>query len=174
MIGSIEVSQDVDPDADPSLFEATTKIIQGNAGTQVVYVTVNGFDTHSLQVPRQEFLLRIVSQGLADMFDALEESGHAENTLALVVSEFGRRVSENGSAGTDHGRGGLSFLLGPPVRRSRVIGEPDLSDLVDGDLQITFDARTIYDSALRWLGASSEQVVEILDDEWRDRSLLRS
>jgi uncharacterized protein (DUF1501 family) len=108
------------------------------------------------------------------MFAALETTGHADTTLALVVSEFGRRGAENGSGGTDHGQGGLSLLLGPDVEQSTVIGEPDLGDLVDGDLRIMIDARSMYDNALRWLGASDSMVVDVLGGEWNDLELLRA
>lgn len=168
-------SSDTDDEADDSdaaLFSAAQAIIQGDVGAQVIYITINGFDTHALQGPKQDLLLRLVADGLSTMFAGLEETGHAEGTLAMVVSEFGRRVAENGSFGTDHGRGGLSFLLGPAVQSSQVIGEPDLANLVDGDLAITLDARVMYDNALRWLGASDSHVVEVLGAEWNDVQLL--
>jgi uncharacterized protein (DUF1501 family) len=174
LVAGVEINEDgaIDVDGDRALFQATQAIIQGDVGAQVLYVTINGFDTHSLQGPKQDALLQLVANGLADLFTALEESGHAANTLALVVSEFGRRAAENGSLGTDHGRGGLSFMMGPPVAQSTLIGEPDLGDLVDGDLQITIDARSMYDQALRWLGASDETVVDVLGGEWNDLRIL--
>ena len=170
---SDNVDQEIDVDGDQALFQATQAIIQGNVGAQILYVTINGFDTHSGQAAQQGALLQLVADGLADLFAALETSGHAENTLAMVVSEFGRRAAENGSLGTDHGHGGLSFLVGPPVAQSTIIGEPGLGDLVDGDLRITIDARSIYDHALRWLGASDEVIVDVLGQEWNDLQLLR-
>ena len=166
-------SEEIDLDGDQALFQATQAIIQGNVGAQILYVTINGFDTHSAQGPQQAALLQLVADGLADLFVSLEESGHAENTLALVVSEFGRRAAENGSLGTDHGQGGLSFMVGPPVAQSTIIGEPDLGDLVEGDLRISIDARSMYDQALRWLGASDEIIVDVLGQEWNDLDLLR-
>ncbi|MFB0901253.1 MAG: DUF1501 domain-containing protein, partial [Acidimicrobiales bacterium] len=124
LVAGIEINEgeEVDLDGDRALFHAAQAIIQGDVGTQVIYVTINGFDTHSLQGPKQDALLRLVGDGLAGMFAALETTGHADTTLALVVSEFGRRGAENGSGGTDHGQGGLSLLLGPDVEQSTVIG----------------------------------------------------
>jgi uncharacterized protein (DUF1501 family) len=176
LVAGIEINEgeEVDLDGDRALFHAAQAIIQGDVGTQVIYVTINGFDTHSLQGPKQDALLRLVGDGLAGMFAALETTGHADTTLALVVSEFGRRGAENGSGGTDHGQGGLSLLLGPDVEQSTVIGEPDLGDLVDGDLRIMIDARSMYDNALRWLGASDSMVVDVLGGEWNDLELLRA
>ena len=176
LVAGVEIneSEEVDLDGDRALFQAAQAIIQGDVGTQVIYVTINGFDTHSLQAPKQDALLRLVADGVADMFAALETTGHADTTLALIVSEFGRRGAENGSAGTDHGQGGLSFLLGPDVAESTVIGESDLADLVDGDLRITIDARSMYDNALRWLGASDSVVVDVLGGEWNDLQLLKA
>ena len=174
LVAGVEVGDDtdIDLDGDRSLFSAAQAIIQGDVGTQILYLTVNGFDTHSLQAPKQDQLLRLVSDGLADLFGALETTGHADSTTALVVSEFGRRAAENGSAGTDHGRGGLSFLIGPSVKESMLVGEPDLGDLIEGDLRITTDARHLYDNSLRWLGASDDTIVEVLGGEWTDLSLL--
>ena len=174
LVAGVEVNEndEVDVDGDRALFKATQAIIQGDVGTQVLYVTINGFDTHSLQAAKQDALLRLVAEGLSDMFIALESTGHADNTMALVVSEFGRRAAENGSAGTDHGQGGLSFMLGPSVTQSTVIGEPDLADLADGDLRITIDARAMYDNALRWLGASDPVIADVLGGEWNDLHLL--
>jgi len=172
LISQVSVDEDADPDDDASLFAAAQAIIQGDVGTEVIYITINGFDTHSLQAPRQDHLLRLVADGIDGLYQQLEQSGHADRTLTLVVSEFGRRVAENGSAGTDHGRGGLSFLIGPPMASSQVVGEPSLDDLVDGDLRITIDTRSMYHTALTWLGAVESQIESVLGTEWNDLQLL--
>ncbi len=176
LVACIELSDsnEIDLDGDGALFQAAQAIIQGDVGAQVLYITINGFDTHSLQPTKQQALLQLVADGLSGLFRELESTGRAENTLAMVVSEFGRRGAENGSSGTDHGQGGLSLLLGPAVAESTVIGEPDLDDLVDGDLQITIDARTMYDNALQWLGATDSVVDDVLGGRWDDLQLLRA
>ena len=78
----------------------------------------------------------------------------------MAFSEFGRRVKENDSAGTDHGTAGPVFLAGSPVRGGVNGKASDLTDLVDGDLKTHFDFRQVYASVLdRWLGISSEKVL---------------
>ena len=84
------------------------------------------------------------------------------------MSEFGRRAAENGSTGTDHGNGGLGFLLGPAVAESVVHGGADLDDLVRGDLATTIDTRTVYDNALRWLGGAEGAI----EGDWSSLNVL--
>lgn len=143
------------PDDSATLFAAAQAIIQADAGTQVLYLTIDGFDTHAGQPQRHAPLLETIATGLDALFEGLAETGHADRTLALTVSEFGRRAAENGSAGTDHGNGGLAMLVGPAVEESTVFGGADLDDLVNGDLAQVLDARSVYDNALRWLGGTS-------------------
>lgn len=151
------------------LFAAAGDIIEADLGTQVVVVNIGGFDTHANQLVTHAGLLRAVSDGLASLFGRLETSGHAGRTLAMAYSEFGRRVAENGSAGTDHGNGGLAFLVGPSVVSSTVVGDVDLSDLADGDVRTTVDARSLYANALDWLGGPTD---EILGGDWDTYGLI--
>ena len=155
IIATVSVeSDDYGPDDSATLFAAAQAIIQADVGTQVLYVTIDGFDTHAGQPQRHAELLQTVSAGLSTLFNGLAETGHADRTLALTVSEFGRRAAENGSAGTDHGNGGLAMLLGPAVAESTVHGGADLDGLVNGDLAQVIDTRSVYDNALRWLGGA--------------------
>ncbi|MEM7096018.1 MAG: DUF1501 domain-containing protein [Actinomycetota bacterium] len=160
--------EDFGPDDSATLFAAAQAIIQADVGTQVIYITVGGFDTHAVQTNIQAALLESVADGLAAMFDGLAATGHADRTLALTVSEFGRRAAENGSFGTDHGNGGLAMLIGPAIAESTVHGGADLDDLVDGDLPLVLDTRSVYDNALRWLGGTSGA----LDGDWSSLDVL--
>ena len=84
--------------------------------------------------------------------DDLEKSGESDRVLVLVFSEFGRRLSENGSAGTDHGTAAPVFLLGRPVKPGLHGPYPDLTHLDDGDPRHAIDFRRIYATVLdRWL-----------------------
>lgn len=150
------------PDDSSTLFAAAQAIIQADAGTQVLYLTIDGFDTHAGQPQRHAPLLETVATGLEALFAGLSATGHADRTLALTVSEFGRRGAENGSAGTDHGNGGLAMLVGPAVAESTVHGGADLDDLVNGDLAQVIDTRSVYDNALRWLGGANGAI----DGDW--------
>lgn len=173
LISSAETTvEDYEPDPTSALFAAAQAIIQADVGTQVLYITVGGFDTHAGQRQRQDLLLKTVADGVSSLFGALDETGHADRTLAIAVTEFGRRAAENASAGTDHGKGGLSFVLGPAVAESSVVGEADLGDLDDGDVRVNFDARTIYNNALRWLDASDDVASQVLGGEFESMNLL--
>ncbi len=97
----------------------------------------------------------------------------ADRVAVLAFSEFGRRVDENGSAGTDHGSAGPVFLAGPAVKAGLVGKAPSLSDLDDnGDLKVAVDFRRVYASVLEeWLGLPSR---EILGDSFEPLPLFRS
>ena len=76
----------------------------------------------------------------------------------MAFSEFGRRVRENGSGGTDHGTAGPVFVAGAPVRAGLVGNPPNLSDLEEGDLKMQFDFRQVYASLLQdWLSVEAKQ-----------------
>lgn len=169
IIGAVEIDgQDYGPDATASLFAATQAIIQADVGAQVLYLTLDGFDTHAVQANIHQALLESVAAGIDGLFTALGETGHDDRTMVLTVSEFGRRVAENGSLGTDHGKGGAAFLIGPAVEGGTVHGGVDLTDLDDGDLPIVIDTRSVYDNALRWLGGD----VGAIEGDWSGLDVL--
>jgi len=142
--------------------------------TRVYYVTIGGFDTHAQQGGergRHAALLRQVSEGLRAFYADLRATGHAERTLTLVFSEFGRRVAQNASNGTDHGAAAPVFLLGPMVRPGVLNAHPSLTDLDDGDLKHGVDFRSVYAAVLRdWMGADDAAV---LGDRFRRARILR-
>ena len=89
---------------------------------------------------------------LEQFFALLDASGDLDRVMVVTTSEFGRRVRENGSGGTDHGNGGLQFVFGPVVNGGVVHGGYDLDALDDGDLPLAIDTRSVYQAALEWLG----------------------
>jgi uncharacterized protein (DUF1501 family) len=135
------------------LLDVAAGLIELDLGTQVIVVGVDGFDTHSGQLPRHAELLADLADGLTSFLDRVAEQGRGDDVLVLTTSEFGRRVAENASGGTDHGSGGTQLLLGPMVQ-GQVVGELDLGDLQDGDVRSTIDARSSYAVALDWLGGA--------------------
>lgn len=163
----------LDPDAEQNVLAVAQALIVGDARPEVIYVTIDGWDTHAVQAARHTELLDLLATGIGDLYAGLAAAGRAETTTTLVVSEFGRRVAENGSLGTDHGKGGLSLLFGPSVRESALVRSPDLENLNDGDLRIVVDARHLYGDVLRWLGATEAVVAQVLDDEWSGLDLLK-
>ncbi len=135
-------------------------LICGGLGTQVYYVTASGFDTHNGQKGRHDRLMRGLGDTLAAFQADLAGHGKADNVLTMVFSEFGRRVKENASGGTDHGVAGPMFLLGGAVRGGLHGRHPSLTDLDKGDLKMTTDFRSVYATVLdRWMGIPASKVL---------------
>lgn len=164
---------DVSPAADTatSLLQTAAGIIDLGIGTRVITVGINGFDTHANQAGTHAGLLADVADGITAFFGRLEADGHADRVLLMTTSEFGRRVAENGSAGTDHGTGGCQFLVGPDVAGGRVVGGYDFGALTQGDIPAVVDTRSVYSAALDWLGGPTD---EILDGPHDRHGLLRT
>lgn len=140
--------------------ELVARLIRGGFSSRVYYTRQPGYDTHSAQIGTHYGLLGDLSRSLKAFLDDLAADGLADRVLVFAFSEFGRRVSENASAGTDHGAAGPVFLAGPSVQSGLIGPYPSLSDLVDGDLKPTIDFRRVYASILEdWLGLSSEPVL---------------
>jgi uncharacterized protein (DUF1501 family) len=135
-------------------------IVEG-LGLRVGYVTLGGFDTHANQQATHDTLMKILADGLSAFYTDLSNHGKADNVVIMTWSEFGRRVEENGSLGTDHGTAAPMFVLGNPVNRG-IFGEPPSLSSLDntGNLKYTTDFRSVYATVLdRWLGASSQDVL---------------
>lgn len=146
-------------DSATTLLQGAAGLIELDLGTRVILVGIGGFDTHADQTARHAALLDDVARGVAAFFDRLERRGIADRVLLLTTSEFGRRVAENASGGTDHGLAGTQFTIGPAVRGGRVVGESGLDRLVDGDLPIGIDARSLYAVGLDWLGGPTDELL---------------
>jgi uncharacterized protein (DUF1501 family) len=145
------------PDSDlGARLRLTANLIRAGLGTRVYYLEHGDYDTHGHQLARHSPLLEDLSSSLKAFFDDLDASRLAERVLVLVFSEFGRRVAENGSLGTDHGTSAPVFLAGPGVQPGLAGPYPSLMDLDDGDLKMTVDFRRVYAAVLeRWLGLPS-------------------
>ncbi|MBI3844369.1 MAG: DUF1501 domain-containing protein [Planctomycetes bacterium] len=129
-------------------------------GTRIFFVTLGGFDTHASQRQTQALLLRELSQSLAAFVADLRHHGALDQVLVMTFSEFGRRVEENGSAGTDHGTAAPLFIAGGGVKGGLVGAHPRLDDLVDGDVKFAVDFRRVYATAIEsWLGVPSASVL---------------
>jgi uncharacterized protein (DUF1501 family) len=135
------------------------QLIAEHRTTRVVHVTLGGFDTHANQLTTQEKLLGDVGAGIARLFTDLARTGDDKRVLLMTVSEFGRRVKENGSGGTDHGKASVQFVAGPAVVPG-VYGQADLVALNDGDLAPQLDVRSMYTLALDWLGTPADDVLD--------------
>lgn len=135
-------------------------LIARGFGTRIFYVSLDGFDTHANQGPSHADLLSDLANGVAGFFETLKKTGHDTRVRLMTFSEFGRRVRENGSRGTDHGAASCLFVAGPSVKGSVVGKHPSLADLDDDDLKFHTDFRRIYASLIDdWLGCDSKAVL---------------
>jgi uncharacterized protein (DUF1501 family) len=133
------------------------QLIKADFGTPVYYAVQDGYDTHSAQLPTHDRLLRELARSLQAFQDDLKAAQFADRVLVLCFSEFGRRVEENASFGTDHGTAGPVIVAGSNVNPGLMGTVPNLSDLDDGDLRAGIDFRHVYASILEdWLGLPSE------------------
>ncbi len=138
----------------------TSRLIKAGMGTRVYFMEHADYDTHGHQLARQAPLLEDLSTSLRSFLDDLGASQLADRVMVMVYSEFGRRVAENGSLGTDHGTAGPVFLAGPAVKPGLAGSYPSLTDLQDGDLKITVDFRCVYATVLAsWLGLPSNEAL---------------
>ena len=136
------------------------QMIAGKLPTKVYYAHITGFDTHAAQRGVHENLLQQLAEGVAAFYRDLEAQGNADRVLVLAFSEFGRRVAENGSAGTDHGTAAPMFVFGKPLKAGFYGQQPSLTDLADGDLKHGFDFRSVYATVLdRWLGTDPQKIL---------------
>ncbi|KRT77811.1 MAG: hypothetical protein XU14_C0005G0055 [Armatimonadetes bacterium CSP1-3] len=136
------------------------QMIAGNLSTKVYYANMTGFDTHAAQRGVHEALLRELAEGVEAFYRDLEAQGNADRVLVLAFSEFGRRVAENGSAGTDHGMAAPMFVFGKRIKGGLYGQHPSLTDLVEGDLKHAIDFRSVYATVLdKWLGADPAKIL---------------
>lgn len=135
-------------------------MIRDGMTTRVYYVSLGGFDTHANQVNSHGNRMRQFGDAMRIFYRDLKAQGNESRVLTMVFSEFGRRVKENASGGTDHGTAAPMFLMGPMVRPGVLGQHPSLTSLDAGDLKFTVDFRSIYTAVLEdWLKAPARQVL---------------
>jgi uncharacterized protein (DUF1501 family) len=135
-------------------------MIAGGLPTRVYYVSLSGFDTHAGQLNRHDTLMKQLSAGLSAFWKDLQEQKNDERVLVMTFSEFGRRVEQNASGGTDHGAAAPMFVIGSSIRQGLVGQHPSLMDLDQGDLKYNTDFRSVYASVLQnWLETPSKPIL---------------
>jgi uncharacterized protein (DUF1501 family) len=148
------------------------QLIDAGLKTRVYYVQLDGFDTHSQQAAAHAALLQQLGDALRAFNEDLVHQGHGDRTLVMAFSEFGRRVAENASEGTDHGAAAPMFLAGARVSAGLIGEHPRLDDLDDGDLKFHTDFRQVYTTLLEgWLGWPGEG---ILGDKFKAVDVLKA
>ncbi|MDY3559911.1 DUF1501 domain-containing protein [Gemmata sp. JC673] len=141
-------------------FQLVAGLIARGFGTRVFYLSLDGFDTHADQGPAHQQLLTQLATGIGDFFRELNDTGNADRVRVMTFSEFGRRVGENGSRGTDHGAASCMFVAGGGVSGGVVGKHPSLSDLLEDDLKYHTDFRRVYATLLdKWLNCDSKSVL---------------
>lgn len=136
-------------------------MIRAELPTRVYYVTISGFDTHAGQANTHANLMTQIGSAILAFQKDLKAQGNDGRVLTMTFSEFGRRVKQNASQGTDHGTAAPMFLAGPMVRPGVLGNHPSLTDLDQGDLKYTVDFRCVYAAILEsWLKADSRQVLK--------------
>ena len=136
------------------------QIIQGDLGTRIFHITLGGFDTHAAQLDQHDNLMGVLAEGVQAFLQDLDGMGQLDNVMIMTFSEFGRRVAENASLGTDHGAAAPLWLLGGGLNPGLIGAAPNLSDLDDGDLKYGIDFRSVYGGVLEdWLGTPAASII---------------
>ena len=138
-----------------------SELIVSGMPTNIYYVSISGFDTHFNQVNQQERLLKNYADSLSVFVNDLKKNNKFKDVAIMTFSEFGRRVKQNASGGTDHGTANNVFLISDNLKRPKVLNEaPNLTDLDDGDLKFSIDFRQIYASLLQdWLKTNDNAIL---------------
>lgn len=141
--------------------ELVSQLISANLGTRVFHLTLGSFDDHANEKYAHARLLMELNDGVAALYADLDAHGKTDQVLIYTWSEFGRRVRENASGGTDHGTAAPLFVIGGKVKGGIYGDDPILSNLdTDGDLVYGIDYRSVYATFLQnWLGADPKPVL---------------
>ena len=137
-------------------------LIAAEMPTRLYYVTYQGnnFDTHVQQADLHSRLLMYTADALRGFIDDVKRLGRGDDVAVMIFTEFGRRVEENGSLGTDHGTATPMFIVGKGVKGGLYGRHPSLTDLDDGNLKMTTDFRRVYATMIdEWLGCSQTSTI---------------
>jgi uncharacterized protein (DUF1501 family) len=140
--------------------QLTAQMIVTQPGVKICHVVLGGFDTHQAEDQRQTALLTELDRAVSAFMQDLDAHGAAERVVLMTWSEFGRRVKENGSRGTDHGSAAPVLVIGKQVRGGLYGVQPSLTDLDSGNLKHTVDFRSVYQAMIGgWLGGDAQSVL---------------
>jgi uncharacterized protein (DUF1501 family) len=138
-----------------------SSLIMSDINTKVYYLSLGSFDTHVNQENQQKRLFTELNDAVSAFVKDLKDNNRFDDVMVMTFSEFGRRVSQNASGGTDHGTANNMFFIGGGLKQKGLINAmPDLNDLNDGDLKHTVDFKNVYATVLRkWLGADDKEIL---------------
>jgi len=143
-------------------FAMVSRLIAGGMPTRIYYLSLGGFDTHTQQAGAHERLLKEMGDAVAAFLSDLKAQGNLGRVSLMTFSEFGRRVRENASGGTDHGAAAPMFLAGGGIKSGLFGKMPSLApqDLFDGDVKYNTDFRSVYATVLeKHLGVKSAGIL---------------
>ncbi len=154
----------------------TAKLIRGRLGTNIYHLNLGGFDTHSNQLNRHQSLMQQLSDAIGAFMDDLKADGWDKEVLVMTFSEFGRRIYQNGSGGTDHGTSAPLFMFGGGVAGGLIGQQPSLTQLEPGgNLSYNIDFRGLYASILKdWFGLSESEVTSLITGSFTPVPILDS
>ncbi len=137
-------------------------LIFSDINTKVYYVSLGSFDTHINQQMQQQNLFTQMNDAVKTFVKDLKTNGRFNDVMLMTFSEFGRRVSQNASGGTDHGTANNMFLIGGGLKQKGIINAmSDLADLEEGDLKYKIDFKNVYATILKnWLGADEAAILK--------------
>jgi uncharacterized protein (DUF1501 family) len=141
--------------------KSIAQVFLADLGTKVFYTQHGSFDTHSGELVTHAKLWDEISGAIGDFYDDLKEHGREDEVVILVFSEFGRRIQDNGS-GTDHGSGGVSFVIGGDIKGGMYGQYPSMkkADQIEGDLNYNNDFRSTYSTIIeKWFGLDPVPIV---------------
>jgi uncharacterized protein (DUF1501 family) len=138
-----------------------SSLILSDINTKVYYVSIGSFDTHVGQEGTQKRLFTEIGDAVKAFTNDLKKNNRFDDVLLMTFSEFGRRVSQNASGGTDHGTANNMFFVSGGLKEKGVLNEmANLADLNDGDLKYKVDFKNVYATILnKWLGANDKAVL---------------
>ena len=138
-----------------------SRLIRSGANSRAYYTIQAGYDTHASQLGAHANLLGELSSSIKAFIDDLQQAKLDQQVIVLAFSEFGRRVEENQSQGTDHGTAGPVFVAGTKVKGGLFGEVPNLLDLEQGDLKVKVDFRQVYSTLLeKWLAVQPAKVID--------------
>ena len=136
-------------------------LIYSDINTKVYYVSLGSFDTHINQEAQQQRLFKEMNDAVGSFVKDLKANNRFNDVLFFTFSEFGRRVSQNASGGTDHGTANNMFFISSGLKEKGILNPmPDLADLDEGDLKYKIDFKNVYATVLdNWLNADDQKVL---------------
>jgi uncharacterized protein (DUF1501 family) len=142
--------------------QTIARLILSDISTKVYYVSHGAFDTHVNQLASQQTQLKRLDEAVTALTKELKQNNRFQDIVIVTFSEFGRRVAQNASGGTDHGTANNMFIIGGGLKQQGLLNDgPDLTNLNEGDLAYRVDFKSVYATLLnKWLEADDAAILK--------------